>query len=222
MLSLLQIVQIATATLGIDDAATQEQAKTFARNRWTMLWNSEVWPQARTVQPVTLTAGTTEVTLAAPMELPTLVRRTDLGEVVPAESEIAGLLADAGLFRDRAGLPLFWCLAAPVGGLPVLKFSSAPATTMGFTVIGKRTCPALVNDGDTPTIPGADLALVAHVGADLYEWQRQMGKAQVKRQEAMTLQGQMSDTARAQTGNMQRIVPWEGESANAYPFPYYK
>lgn len=218
MMTLAEIAGAACQVLGIDDEATQTQAKAFVRTRWALLWNSQLWPQARTVQSVTLLAAQTEVALAAPMELATLVRREADGAVVPAESEIAALLTDPNAFREQAGVPMFWCAGAPSGGLPTLNFSHAPTSNLALTVLGKAACPALTVDTDKPTIPGADLALIAHVGADLYEWQRQMGKAQAKRQEALALTAQMTDTVCAQAGYVTRLVPYDAADAGEFPW----
>jgi len=219
MKTLAGIALTACQVLGIDDSATVEQAKVFARDRWSMLWSAELWPQSRTVQPATLPATAAQLTVPVGMELVTLVRRTDTGEVIAAESEIAAILSDPSAFRDGAATPFFWCQIAPSGSQAVLRFSSAPRADLLLTLIGKAPCPDLANDDAKPTIPGADLALVAHVTADLYEWQRQMGKSQTKRQEALALESRMAELARIQSGNMVRIVPEpEGDWDGRFPF----
>ena len=218
MLTLLEIATNACATMALDDMETLAQAKAFARKRWQLLWSAELWPQSRTLAGVTLAAASDIVALPDTMEMPTLVRRADSGEVVPVEHELAAMLCDPGAFRTRAGTPFYWTLIEPAGGLARIRFSSAPEADQPFTVMGKAPCPPLLDDAAKPVIPGADLALVAHVEADLYEWQRQVGKAQVKRQEAMGIQGLMLAQAVQQTGQVHRIVPWDGNASEDYPF----
>ncbi|MEN9631959.1 MAG: hypothetical protein RL077_363 [Verrucomicrobiota bacterium] len=209
MMTLLEIATNACATMALDDSATIDQAKAFVRKRWQLLWSSELWPQARTLATLALTAGTDIVALPATMEMPTLVRRSEDGTVIPVEHELAAMLCDPDAFRAKAGTPMFWTLIEPAGGFARLRFSAAPAENLALTAVGKAPCPALALDTDRPTIPGADLALIAFVEADLYEWTRQVGKAQVKLQEAAGLRQVMLDQALAQSGQITRIVPWD-------------
>lgn len=217
MLNILDIANRACGLVGLDDAPTREQAKEFCRTRWKLLWGAELWPQARSVASVTLAAGADTVSLPATLELPTLVRRDADGVVVPAEYELAAMLTDPDAFRSRPGAPLYWTQIEPAGGQVRLRFSHAPATAMPLTVIGKRTCPEMANDADMPTIPGADLALIAHVEADLYEWMRQLAKSQAKRSEAIALQSQMLDQANNQAGQVSRFTPWDAGGQDMLP-----
>lgn len=222
MLTLLEIATAACATMALDDTATLTQAKAFVRKRWQLLWSAELWPQARTLAPLTLTAGTDILPLPGTMELPTLVRRTADGTLVPVEHELAAMMCDAESFAGKAGAPVYWTLIEPAGGAARIRFSMAPTADLAVTVVGKGPCPALTNDADKPTIPGADLALVAFVEADLYEWTRQVGKAQVKLQEALGMRQLMIDQALAQTGQVTRLVPWDADTSGCDSFPYSK
>lgn len=211
MLTLHDIARRACALIGLEDSGTITQAKEFAATRWSMLWDAALWPQSRTVDTgLVLLADTDTVTLPPTLALPTQVRLKVSGLVIPADSELAGALADPDTWRDEyGGDDLSWTLIEPdpATGAARLRLSRRAAHDTALIVLGKRPCPVLL-DTTAPGIPGADLCLLAHVQADLYEWMRQLGKSQAKRAEAMALQAQMVDLATAQTGHGARLVPW--------------
>ncbi len=207
MLTLDQIARRACALMGIDDAGSVAQAKEFCRTRWRMLWDAELWPQPRTVAPVTLANAGDTVTLPATMSLPTQVRMTANGMVIPSDSELAAAMADPDAYRELGGETLHWTLIEPAeDGAVRLRFSRAAFRDTALTVLGKRAFTE-PEDASAPNIPGADLALLAHTEADLYEWQRQNGKAQAKRAEAMALEERMRGIALEQTAHFARFVP---------------
>ena len=221
MLTLDEIATKACALMGLDDTPSREQAKEFTRKRWKLLWGAELWPQTRMVSALTLVAGADTLALAATMEFATLVRGAD-GTTIPVESEIAAMLSDADAFRANPGTPMFWSGIEPDAGLARIRFSHAPTADTAVTVVGKRTCPDLAADSDKPTIPGADLALLAHTEADLYEWMRQVGKSQTKRQEAVALVQEMRDQALGQAAQISRFIPWDESDFSGATFPYSK
>lgn len=208
MLTLLEIAQAACDTLNLDDSPTLEVTKRFVRRRWSLIWGAALWPSSLGTETVTPDAEG-RLTLPDGVELALQVALAD-GRIVQPESELArALLADG---TDGGRLQHSWREAGrSATGAPILTVRPpAGAGLAPLTVIVKRAAPALA-DTSIPTLPGADLALIAHATADLYEWQAQMTLAQTKRQEALALQAQMLQQATNQAGVVTRFIPADAD-----------
>jgi hypothetical protein len=84
-------------------------------------------------------------------------------------------------------------------------------------ILGKRLCPALENDSDTPAVTGSENALIAFGLADLYRRERQLGKAQATAQEGVALLTQLVKEKCSQGAHRKRFIPSSGfGDANAF------
>jgi hypothetical protein len=90
---------------------------------------------------------------------------------------------------------------------PRVKLTPATTTAETFLVLAKRKPKQLLEDLDTPTIAGCEEALMAITQADMLEWMRQYGKAQIKAQEAAVMVQKMKDQETNQTANIIRLIP---------------
>lgn len=203
-----QIKTYCTAKLGITDATALSIAGTFIDARWQMIWNAADWRQARYQQTLAVPAGTQDVTLHTNFELPKAFRWGDNTELLPVNDLNALAMNPAGY--DTAG---------PVAGvIPLgknsagdfqLRLVSVPTEAKNLFVIGKRKCVTLDTDNASPLIPGVDECLCAFVMGDLYQWIRQLSRAQLFFQEANALLQKMVEIEMAQTSEIRRIIPVE-------------
>lgn len=198
----------ATAKLGIADATALAQADTFAMARWAMIWNAALWRQSRYQTTQSVAAGTQDVALDPLFEFVTAARWADAQELLPMQDWSAFAADPAGY--GTAGSPVsFIPLPKTSAGLAQIRLTRIPETAQNLLVLGKRKVPALTTDADAPLIPGVDECLVAFVMGDLYQWLRQLGRAQVFFEEGAALLGRMVEIETAQTSEIRRIIPIE-------------
>lgn len=206
-MTLLEIAQFAARTVRMPDDVTLTTAKAFAAARWKMVWDSRVWAQSvlPTAEPVA--AATQELTLTEPLADRVLAVRWN------AETDLPGVSWDTAYRGDPAGwdapgTPLGY-IERPktAGGLAVIRFVRAPQQAGTVLVLTKRHCPALVADGDSPTISGADQALIAYTTGDLLSHMGQTGRAQVYWQEGMGHQQALVAAELEQSQTVRRLIP---------------
>ncbi|EIQ00748.1 hypothetical protein OpiT1DRAFT_05304 [Opitutaceae bacterium TAV1] len=191
--------------LGIPDIQTMEMAGRFASTRWKMIWNQRAWPQTRIYDAVSVPAGQQEVTLPADFELAHAARWNRTG-LLP-QLDLTAFDQDPGAWDAVGPVAGFSPLAKSAQGYARIRLTRAPAEAGTLYVIGKRKCIELLNDHDTPLLPGVDECLVAFVMGDLEQWQRQFGKAQVFFSEANALLQQMVRIDTEQATQIAQIVP---------------
>lgn len=202
-----ETVTYTTGKLGITDAAALTKAAEFYDARWSMLWNEENWRQTRYQQTVAVGVGTQDVTLSSNFEFVKVCRWAGNYELLPTSGTAA--LASNPYGYDTAGPVLgFEQLAKDSNGNVQIRLLQIPNEAQSLLVIGKRKVLALGNS-DTPPIPGADQVLNEMVMGDLYEWLRQMTKAQYFFQKGTVLLQKMKDIETQQSGEIQRIIPIE-------------
>lgn len=206
-MTLLELADFCAQSVGIPDNVTRDQAKTFIRHRWKMLWNSRLWKQALVTHTQSVTAGTQEVTLTGP----TLERMVNArwGE----SQSIEGVAPDLA-FRtdprawDQAGTVLAYTERPKAAdGLLVIRFLYAPSETKDLLCLCKQKCPELSTDASEPLLSGADLALAAYGQGDLYRWLRQFSKARELFEEGAAHVAQMISADSEQSATSQRLVP---------------
>lgn len=74
-------------------------------------------------------------------------------------------------------------------------------------VLGKRQCPPIMTDSDSPHLSNIDEALIAYVRADLLRRDRQFSQAAAMVQEAAAHVQTRADLERAQTASAPRLIP---------------
>jgi len=214
-----EIKDYCAAKLGIDDNVTKDQAALFARKRWAMIWNNQLWRQTRHVDTVSVAEGVQEVTLPAEFEF-VLAARWGADRLLFASLDLAALSRDPGGWSLPGDVMGFSPMPRTTDGRARIRLHRAPNKAGTLLVIGKRTCIDLLNDTDRPLLTGVDECLCAFVMGDLYQWLRQFTKANAFFQEANALLAKMVDIETAQTTESRQIVP-EVQQLECGDYPWY-
>lgn len=202
-----EIIAYATTKLGQTDSATLTVAGTFFDQRHAMIWNEELWRQTRYQESISVAAGTQDVTMGANCEFVTACRWAGAQELMPLSDASALSLDPVGY--DGSGAVLgFVPLGKNGSGLAQIRLMRTPTEAKTLLVLGKRKVLAL-SGSDSTTIPGEDIALCEFLMGDLYEWLRQLGKAEYFNQKGMALLAKMKEIETAQTAEIRRIIPTE-------------
>lgn len=98
---------------------------------------------------------------------------------------------------------------------PTIRLVPRPTADVALRALVKRKCIELEADSDAPEINGVDNCLMAFAQVDMYERARQMGKAQLKGQEALALLQQLKLVAVAHESTRMQIVPHVSEVSGA-------
>lgn len=206
-------VAYCTGKLGITDTTATDKAEDFYDARWSMLWNEEDWRQTRYQETIPVSAGTQDVTVGTNCETVKACRWAGTTELLPMSDVSALALNPVGY--DGAGAVLGFVQLPKTSAQVQVRLMQIPTVAGNLLVIGKRKVLAL-GDTDTPPIAGADQVLNEFVMADLYEWLRQLTKAQYFLQKGGILLQKMKDIERQQSGEISRIIPYtqvlDGES----------
>lgn len=205
-MTLADIKEYCAGKLGLDDVHTKDQAGVYARNRWRMLWNNQLWRQTRHVDTISVPAGTQEITLPVEFEFALAVRWGD-SRLLTATLDISALAMDPAGWSLPGAVMGFSLMPRTSEGRARIRLHRVPDQAGTLLVIGKRTCIELVADTDTPLLTGADECLCAFVMGDLYQWMRQLGKAQVFFQEANALLAKMVEIETAQPTESRQLTP---------------
>lgn len=207
-MTLAEIKAFTTGKLGIADATALAQAELFTKHRWRLLWNDELWRQTRWQATLAVVAGTQDITLPDEFEFVTAARWADNIELLGISDQSALATNPAGY--DQSGAVLaFVPIAKDADGNARIRLMQTPRESKNLLVLGKRKCVELVNPADTPLIPGADQVLCEYVMGDLYEWLRQLNKANVFFNKGNALLLKMKEIETAQTSEIRRIIPTE-------------
>ena len=199
------IIDLCTKKLGLTDAATLTIAGTFFDARHAMIWNEELWRQTRYQESISVIPPTQDVTLGANCEFVTGCRWAGAYELLPLSDSAALALDPVGY--DATGVVLgFVPLGKTSAGLAQIRLMRAPTEAKTLLVFGKRKVLALAG-GDSTPIPGEDMALIEFLMGDLYEWLRQLSKAQYFNAKAVLLLTKMKEIETAQTAEIRRLVP---------------
>lgn len=136
-MSLAQLADIVTRTIGKTDAAAIALCKDFIRRRYAMIYDSANWRETELVLSFSVAANTQEVIIPNTMERVKAVRWDGTGMVWP--TELATLFEqDPGIF-DRTGTPVRFAELATVGvatapGGKVISVVSSSSADTGLTI----------------------------------------------------------------------------------------
>lgn len=213
-MNLLEIATYAAQIVGMTDDVTIEQARTFTRARWGMIWDAANWRQAQMEVAGSVPAGTEDVLLPADVELVLAVRARGNAELLPDTAQAQMSVDPAGFGQSGET----WAFSAgprdATTGQARIRLHRAPARDTALLLLCKRKCPALLADTDSPLIPGAGETLSAFVQADLLRWTRQYTKASEMMGEARELLTNMRAMETQQAAGIVRIVPMDGGGAD--------
>jgi hypothetical protein len=205
-MTLADIKDYCAGKLGLDDTLTKDKAGEFARARWRMLWNNQLWRQTRHVDTISVAAGLQEVTLPAEFGFALAIRWGD-SRLLTATLDLSALAKDPGGWALPGDVLGFSLMPRSADGRARIRLHRVPSTAGTLLVIGKRTCIELLADTDTPLLTGSDECLCAFVMGDLYQWMRQLGKAQAFFQEANAHLAKMVEIETAQTTESRQLTP---------------
>ncbi|MEI7652576.1 MAG: hypothetical protein WCJ96_11280 [Verrucomicrobiota bacterium] len=183
-----QIVDHATRLVGMEDPAAQDIAWEFLRNRWSMVWGAQLWRTG--LKTATFGPDYYRDFLTLP-SVPEMVSEVSTDGIQYFPESVAG--PDSARFTvDGPTITLIPPLA--VGASAFVRFKVPAAELEETTLI---------------PLPGAAECLLAYVTGDLYEYMRQMAKAQVKLQEGTALLERMRLTEVARRSHLATLIPSE-------------
>ena len=181
-----QIVDHATRLVGMEDPAARDIAWEFLRNRWSMVWGSQLWRTG--LKTATFGPDYYREFLTLP-SVPEMVSEVSTNGIQYFPESVAG--PDSPRFT--------------VDGPTILL---TPPLISGASAFVRYKMPAAdLEETTLIPLPGAAECLLAYVTGDLYEYMRQMAKAQVKLQEGTALLERMRLTEVAQRAHISTLVP---------------
>lgn len=181
-----QIVDHATRLVGMEDDAARDIAWEFLRNRWSMVWGAHLWRTGLKTASFGPDYYRDFLTLPS---VPEMVSEVSTGGIQYFPECVAG--PEAARFT--------------VDG-PTITLT--PPLAPGASAFVRYKVPAAdLEDTTLIPLPGAAECLLAYVTGDLYEYMRQMAKAQVKLQEGTALLERMRQTEVAQRSHVSLLIP---------------
>lgn len=196
-------------------------AKTFAKNRYEMIWNSQVWKDSLATTSVSVAADDSVITVSSTsLDLPVAVK-FDTTAISPSNYESA-FVNSPDSFSGSGEVASFVILPKSDGGLIRLQLLKAPSTAGTLSILCKTKVRvinggvsfyrSLEQDSDQPAILHAEQALVALVEADMLEYKQAYAKAQAKQAESLTLLALARNMERGQAASRLTIsVDSEGQ-----------
>ncbi|MBS0229461.1 MAG: hypothetical protein JSS23_12320 [Proteobacteria bacterium] len=214
-MTLYELADFCSQAVGIADNITRDQAKTFIRHRWRMLWGSRTWKQALVTHTQSVPAGTHEVTLTDPILDRMINARWGESQALEGVAPDLAFRTDPRAWDQQGQIVGYTEWQKAADGLLVIRLMYAPIETKDLLCLCKRKCPELLTDSSVPQLTAVDQALMAYGQGDLYRWLRQFSKANQLFEEGAAHVAQMISIDTDQSATSQRLVP--GGSADAYP-----
>jgi len=215
-------------------AGSVSAVKTFAKNRYQMIWDSQLWNNSLAVVTQSVSADTSVVTLSdTNMDLPVAVK-FDTTPISPANYGSAFVLSPNS-FSGSGSPSAFVVLPKSDGGAIKIQLLKAPSTSGTLSVLcktkirvtnnGVSAYRSLEQDDDVPVLLTTEQALLTLVEADMLEYKQAYAKAQAKQSEALTLLALARNVERSQGASRFEISAdhqgewsrddWEGGEAQA-------
>ena len=182
-------------------------AKTFCKNRYQMIWDSQLWNNSQAVTTQAISAGDADITITdTNMDLPVAVK-LDTTAISPANYGTAFYLSPSA-FTGTGNTTSFVMLAKSDAGNIRIRLLNGAGSATTLSALCKTKIRVLNNgvsqyrsmeqDDDTPAINTAEQALITLVEADMLEYKQAYAKAQAKQSEALTLLSLARNVERAQ------------------------
>ncbi|PAW75172.1 MAG: hypothetical protein B9S38_02480 [Verrucomicrobiia bacterium Tous-C4TDCM] len=204
-----EIISYCLAKIAVNDATSQAVAAQFFDARHATIWNDSDWRQARWQQNLTIVAGTQDYQLAPEFEF-VKVARWDGAYDVPLLNDTTALMRNPAGYDTSGPITALIPLARTGAGVCQIRCVQNPTQNGTLLIIGKKKITALAS-GDTPPIPGEDVALCEFVTGDLYEWLRQFDTAAYFFQKGGIQLDKMREMETAQAGELRQIIPYTQE-----------
>jgi hypothetical protein len=184
------ITVLVTSTVGQQDATSQGICKDYIQRRYQTIADSHPWIDLQITATVTLSGGTSVISMPTNMERVTAARAN--GKFLDPVTSSFLIQTDPDIF-ERSGVPTLYEEYTDYTVSPTVKkirFFPQPTVDTPIFIVGRRTVTALgvgSGAGSSSVIRGIDNALIAYATGDMLERQRQYAKAQAKFQEANAL-----------------------------------
>lgn len=200
-MNLRDIADHACAKLARPDEESRRLARAFARLRYEMIWDRELWAASKMVFYQPVAAGQSLVTLPPDVSRVLAVAPPDRAGLEAREAEAAE--------PSPPGAAAAWFSHAghDAGGRARITLHRPPVEDGSLRVTAKQKALADPDPDQTPVLPGAVSALLAYVEGDLLEEDRQYGKAQAKFSEGERLLTEMVQSEIRQQAKNARILP---------------
>ena len=188
-------------------AGAVSAVKTFCKNRYQMIWDSQLWNNSLAVTNQAVVTNDSVITISdSNMDMPVAVK-LDTTPIDPANYGSAFVLSPNS-FTWSGPTSAFVVLSKSDSGnirIQLLKAASQSGTLSVLcktktrvTNNGVSAYRSLEQDDDVPVIQTAEQALVTLVEADMLEYKQAYAKAQAKQAEALTLLALARNVERSQ------------------------
>lgn len=178
-----ELVTFICSKVGQLDDTSLDLCAGFVRARYRMIWDAELWRDSQKVTSATGLANTATVTFPNDVERIVSIRCNAANFLDPVDSTYL-VEADPGIF-ERAGAPLYFeDYTDSADSLHKLRLFPKPSVDMPLLIVGKRLFPDMTDGMASSILRNSDNAIIAFAMGDMLERQRQVGKAQVKFDEA--------------------------------------
>lgn len=188
-------------------AGAVSAVKTFCKNRYQMIWDSQLWNNSLAVTTQAVATNDSVITISdSNMDMPVAVK-LDTTPIDPANYGSAFVLSPNS-FTGSGPTSAFVVLSKSDSGnirIQLLKAASQSGTLSVLcktktrvTNNGVSAYRSLEQDDDVPVIQTAEQALVTLVEADMLEYKQAYAKAQAKQAEALTLLALARNVERSQ------------------------
>lgn len=194
--------------VGQADTTSVALCKSFAKARDRMIFDAQLWNDS--VALVTgLSADTTGV-IGYPNGIDRVISIRAAGRDMLFPTDASYLMQVDPQMFERTGTPIAFedFTDTDNGDARKLRLFPIPNSTTTILLRGKRSYRVLADDSSVPMIRGTDNAWVSYVQGDMYQRQRQMGKAQACFQEAGAHLDLLRRIETEQAGSFKRVVPW--------------
>ena len=181
--------------------------KTFCKNRYQMIWDSQLWANSMAVTTQAISSGSSIVTISdTNMDLPVAVK-IGTTAIDPANYGSAFMMSPSS-FTDSGNTTSFVILSRSDAGNIRLQLLSAASESGTLSVLcktkirvtnnGVSAYRSMEQDDDVCVINTAEQALLTLVEADMLEYKQAYAKAQAKQSEALTLLSLARNVERSQ------------------------
>ena len=195
--------------------------KTFCKNRYQMIWDSQLWSNSMAVTTQAITAGDSVITITdSNMDMPVSVK-IGTTSIDPANYGSAFSLSPNS-FSGTGETTAFVILARSDAGNLRIQLLSAVTDSATLSVLcktkirvtnnGVSAYRSMEQDDDVCVLNAAEQALLTLVEADMLEYKQAYSKAQAKQSEALTLLGLARNVERSQGASRFEITSsYDGE-----------
>ena len=200
------IAAFACGKLSKTDTPNVTFCKSAIRVRWESVWDSRLWRASMIPEVVTVTAGTTMLTMPVGIDRVIALRYGPRTVLDPANWE--SLLKDDPTAFERVGQPWKFIQAGRnASGQVLVRLIGTPTTDESMLVIGKAPFPACAADADSPSayLDGVDAVLLAFAEGDMLEKMERRQAAISKFTEATTLMATMESLQNDQSGQTYEV-----------------